>query len=333
LNPSPPKPHFLIPNLTEIAAVLDLESMPPNYSIFHSALLSPLSEFLTGGGKRLRAEILEIGFLSNKHQLDVQSEHKLHICAQIIEGIHAGSMIIDDIQDQSQTRRGEPTLHLKHGIGLALNAGNWLYFQAIDQIQKLQLCLEDELQLRTHLNRIFLKAHFGQAVDLGTQMRGVPQEEVRSICLTSMELKTGALMSLAFDLGALIAGPKKPSNLQSLNFAKRFGIALQMFDDIGNFIAPPPKGKEDLMNGRPTWIWAIASQLASQPDYARFIEATQQLPNTATLNAWAQEFDLIPTAKREASNYLWNTLEQTHFDLSLQDRIENLFVKLENSYV
>lgn len=45
----------------------------------------------------------------------------------LIEVIHAGSLIVDDIEDGSTQRRGGPCLHLLHGVPLALNAGTWMY--------------------------------------------------------------------------------------------------------------------------------------------------------------------------------------------------------------
>jgi geranylgeranyl pyrophosphate synthase len=148
-----------------------------------------------------------------------------------------------------------------------------------------------------------------------------------------MELKTGALMALAFDLGAFLADSEALPHLQGSRFARKFGIALQMFDDIGNFYSPPPKGKEDLRNGRPTFIWAVAAEISSEADYSRFVHGAQMLPDESWICSWAELFELKREAKMRASKYLWNTLEQSLFDSQLKNRIKVLFTKLENSYV
>ncbi len=333
MNPTHHPSHALIPNPIELEALLELESTSTHYGVFDTTLLGPLNDFLSASGKKFRSELIEIGFLYAGGVLTPHTSALLTTASQIIEAIHAGSIIIDDIQDQSDIRRGQPTLHRKYGIALALNAGNWLYFQALQTIEKLALDPHQELELRRYINKIFLRAHFGQAVDVGTPMTLLPQRQVQSVCFTSMELKTGALMSLAFDLGTFLAIPRGQLDSKGSHFARRFGIALQMMDDVGNFFAPPPKGKEDIRNGRPSFIWFVASEIATEADYVRFVNAAKMLPDESFINSWSELFNLKAEARSRASQYLWHVLEQTQFNSELQDRIENLFIKLENSYV
>src|SRR5512142_2931568 len=63
----------------------------------------------------------------------------------IVEGLHLGSLIIDDIEDESSTRRGGPTLHRQIGVPNALNAGNWLYFWPALLVPRLKLGPDREL--------------------------------------------------------------------------------------------------------------------------------------------------------------------------------------------
>lgn len=326
-------PTSLLPTPDELEALLDLESTSTQIGLFDQTLLSPLTHYLAGGGKRFRSEFIEIGFLQSGGQIDPEQTRKIEVASQMIEAIHAGSMIIDDIQDQSEIRRGKPTLHRQYGIALALNAGNWLYFQAIQKLDQLRLDPTHELRLRKYINQIFVRAHLGQAVDVGTPMTLVPKNQVGSICLTAMELKTGALMALAFDLGAFLADPENAPRKPASKFARKFGIALQMMDDIGNFYAPPPKGKEDIRNNRPSFIWLVAAEIANESDYARFIHAAQMLPNESFITSWAELFHLKTEARTRASAYLWNSLEPALFDSQLEVRVENLMIKLENAYV
>jgi geranylgeranyl pyrophosphate synthase len=342
--------EYLIPKQTELADLLKIDSCVPDYSMISTSLLDPLREFLSFEGKKFRAEILDLAFLICGGTPSEESREQLAICSHIIEGLHVGSMIIDDIQDQSDFRRGRIALHRAHGVGVALNAGNWLYFQAIDQLRKLDLEPHQEVYLQRSLNAILLKAHFGQAIDVGVFMGSVPQEKIESTCFTVMELKTGALMSLAFELGAFIATRDTKLCLVLSKFGKNFGVALQMFDDIGNFLSPPPKGKEDLKNGRPSFIWMMASRLAKKEDYNRFLYAARMLPDESFLNSWAGLFNLIPESKKAASSYLWNlkkniiddlsesTLDVPRFEfkgshLDLELRLDGIFKKLEKAYV
>jgi geranylgeranyl pyrophosphate synthase len=275
----------------------------------------------------------QIGFHAVRGKETQDNLLRLELASLIIEGLHAGSMIIDDIQDQSEERRGQASLYKTYGIPVALNVGNWLYFQALEQIQKLNLGPKQELELSRYINKILLRAHFGQAVDLGTPVTSLPQDLVQAACMTSMELKTGALMSLGYNVGSFITQPDEGFNPQGSLFAKKFGIALQMFDDVGNFIAPPPKGMEDMRNRRPSWIWAVASLSCGSEDYQNFIQSIEALPNQTPLNHWSDKNLIVSKAKMLASDYLWNLFKEQTFPESLQIRLKRLFTQLENSYV
>lgn len=346
LNQSSPE---LIPDSASLQCFLDIESCIPEHHLIVSQMLDPLKEMISTGGKKLRFEMVEIAFKALGGLTTEKTVKQLQICEQIIEGLHLGSMIIDDIQDQSELRRGCPTFYRKYGTAVALNAGNWLYFKAIHNIQFLDLDPYQELTLQRRLNEILLKAHFGQGLDVGVNMITLPQNQVEGTYFTAAELKTGALMSLAFELGAVVAR-SKPSQYQVFSrLAKKFGIALQVLDDIGNFIAPPPKGKEDLKLGRPSFIWVIAARLAHPSDYELFRNATRSLPDTSLIEQWNNLFGLIPKSKKFASTYL-NDLKMEFTKLltaSMPDlphlndeksrtnlifQVESIFEKLEKAY-
>jgi geranylgeranyl pyrophosphate synthase len=339
----------LIPDLSDLDEFLEIESCVPSHQLIVSQMLDPLKDVLSISGKKIRFEMVEIAFKALGGSLTELTRRQLKVCERIIEGLHLGSMIIDDIQDQSKVRRGKPTFHNKYGVSIALNLGNWLYFQAINQVQSLELDIKQELDLLHRLNGILLKAHFGQGIDVGVNMNTLPQNQVESAYFTAAELKTGALMALAFDLGAIVANSMGEQQRLFSRHAKRFGIALQILDDIGNYLAPPPKGKEDLNIGRPSFIWVMAARLANPSDYERFKTATRMLPDTSFLDSWNGLFELIPQAKVFASQYLTSVKKdflQSCSDLSdgsssilnsssfieLKEQVESIFTKLEKAY-
>lgn len=50
---------------------------------------------------------------------------------RFIDLLHNGSLVIDDIQDHSQLRRGKPAAHILYGVPLSINAANYAYFDAL----------------------------------------------------------------------------------------------------------------------------------------------------------------------------------------------------------
>ena len=189
----------------------------------------------------------------------------------LVEILHAGSLIVDDIEDDSKYRRGKPALHLMVGLPLALNAGNWLYFLPHSVLERMRLAPAVELEVRRVLDRGVLRCHYGQALDLGARLGSLSQREVHDVVSLSTRLKTGSLLELAAELGAA-AGGAAPELYRALaRFGRNYGVALQMLDDVSGLFEErrAHKGHEDLVNGRPTWPWAWLSQRLDEVSYSR----------------------------------------------------------------
>lgn len=56
---------------------------------------------------------------------------KLNIICDMIELLHNSSLLIDDIEDHSELRRGLPAAHTVYGIPLTINCANLAYFMAL----------------------------------------------------------------------------------------------------------------------------------------------------------------------------------------------------------
>jgi geranylgeranyl pyrophosphate synthase len=226
------------------------------------ALAGPLADFVARPGKEFRAALVETAF-----RLVRGSGECPRVLPKLVEIIHAGSLIVDDIQDDSPTRRGAPALHVTYGLPVALNAGNWLYFWAFALVENLGL--EPQLQLEVYkaLSRTMFACHYGQGLDLTAKVTHLRQSEVPQIVETSTRLKTGALMSFAAALGAIAAGANAQQLEALSHFGMQLGIGLQMLDDVGGLLNEKrwAKGAEDLSLGRPTWPWAwLATDLSNQ---------------------------------------------------------------------
>ena len=270
-------------------------------------LWKPAEEFLSRPSKRFRGQLVTHAFtlVSGRDSLTVEEQSLCAKGAQLLEQIHAGSLVVDDIQDDSLLRRGKPTLHRLVGIPTALNTGNWMYFQPLEAIRHWGLDASTELRLYRACHFALVQAHHGQALDVGIAIDQVERSEVRSICLASLELKTGALMELASVIGAIL-GQGSDSEVETLGeFGKSFGIALQMLDDIGNALAKKsedPKRFEDLKLKRPTWVWAVVSEMEDQ-QWDRFLSAVNDLPKTESLAAFF-ETGALSAAHTQAEQYL-----------------------------
>lgn len=254
--------------------LLDREFASDEYGLpshlWERALGQPAREFLRRPGKRFRARLVETAWLLAGGATGAMPVE----LPLIVEILHAGSLIVDDIEDGSHERRNAPSLHRIYGIPQALNTGNWLYFWPFELIQRLPLSQLDRDRMAHHTRVTLLRCHRGQALDIALRVTDLKQSEIPRVVRATTRLKTSALMELAAVLGAIAAGASQRQIEVVERFARELGTGLQMLDDVGSIACASRlhKGVEDLSLGRPTWPWAWAAIGHGGPAFASFIE-------------------------------------------------------------
>jgi geranylgeranyl pyrophosphate synthase len=310
----------LLPEGAALGRMLGFDNSPAVEDILRRALMNPIKEMTANKGKQIRGQLVTLGFrlLSAPGDYSAVARRRCRTCAEVVELIHAGSLIVDDIEDGSLIRRGRPALHVQYGLPVALNAGNWLYFLPLELLNQLDLPRDALLCMYRHYHRTLLRAHFGQALDLGGRVDALPQQQIHEVCMASMRLKTGALMGFAVTLGGWLAGASERALAILYEFGSELGVALQMFDDVGNVMdkTDPAKRYEDIVLCRPSWIWACAARRASPREFDEFVSAARALPHADALHQWLNRHHLVEHARELA----WNRLIRL-FD-SLEEELQ-----------
>jgi geranylgeranyl pyrophosphate synthase len=126
-----------------------------------------------------------------------------------------------------------------------------------------------------------MRAHQGQALDLGHDMIHTSQADVLEISVAAIELKTGELMAMCAELGAIVGGADAATRGCLAKFGLRFGVALQMFNDIGEVSQRNESINAHRPLQRPSWVWAVAARELEPADFSRF----QRLASQATASA------------------------------------------------
>ncbi len=229
--------------------------VPPR--LWEKALAGPVAEFLSRPGKRFRGELVVRSW-----ELAGRQDAPPPALPLVVELLHAGSLIVDDIQDGSVQRRGRAALHRQVGLPVALNTGNWLYFWSLTLLGELGLPAAVERRLHRLTAAAVRRCHEGQALDLTARIGDLHLAEVRTVCRLVSEWKTGSLMGLAATLGATAAGGSDALVAALERFGTRLGVALQMQNDLSELTgaAGPLKHPEDLVHGRVTWPWVWAAE-------------------------------------------------------------------------
>lgn len=152
--------------------------------------------------------------------------------AAAIELLHNFTLIHDDIEDNSPTRRGRPTVWQLWGVPQAINAGDAMFASAHMALYRL-LEREVDADIVVHAARRFDETCM--ALTLG-QHRDMNYESEMDVSvdeyLQMIGGKTAALLALCGELGGLVAGAGKDTVHHYAEFGRNLGLAFQIKDDI-----------------------------------------------------------------------------------------------------
>ncbi|KAA1258685.1 Farnesyl diphosphate synthase [Rubripirellula obstinata] len=223
-------------------------------TLLDEALMTPVNDFVDGGGKRIRGALTQVAYEIAGGSGEIPTP-----ISNAIEFLHAGSLVIDDIQDDSCSRRGNPTMHTQVGVPLAINAGNWMYFRALETLAAAPVECGVRLEMTTAMIKASRTCHEGQALDLAARVDQLQPNDFREVATEISKRKTGELVRLAMTLGGLAGGASRSLLAATDRFGIRIGVALQMRNDLDELAALAGSDQEfrddDLRNARVTWPW------------------------------------------------------------------------------
>ncbi len=190
--------------------------------------------------------------------------------AIIPEIIHNATLVHDDIEDNSDTRRGSPAIHIKFGMDVATNLGDFLYFFPI-----LALLKKKRLRPKTQ-NKILelylenmLRVTVGQAVDIAWHSGFVNVSDITEDKYLEMALdKTGVLARFACELAGALSDADDKTTAAIGKFGATVGVAFQIQDDILNIYkseVSQSKGGvgDDISEGKITLLVLYTLKMAS----------------------------------------------------------------------
>jgi farnesyl diphosphate synthase len=220
-----------------------------------------------GGGKRLRPFLV----VESSAVFGVTREAAL-LAGAALECIHCYSLIHDDLpaMDDSDLRRGRPTLHKAYDDATAILAGDALLTLAFDIITRDEI--HREANVRLLLARALARASGvggmagGQMLDLAGEGRFGDREPVDVARLQQM--KTGALLRFGCIAGAIL-GQSSPSEYQALDaYGRALGEAFQIADDLldveGDAAALGKQTGQDAALGKTTFVTQLGTDGAKQ---------------------------------------------------------------------
>ncbi|CAL3972860.1 unnamed protein product [Diplocarpon coronariae] len=243
-------------------------------------LMGPYEYLFAHPGKDIRAQLIA----AFNEWLDVPPE-SLEVITKVVGMLHTASLLVDDVEDSSLLRRGLPVAHSIFGTAQTINSANYVYFVALQELQKLKNPTAISIYTEELLN-----LHRGQGMDLfWRDTLSCPSEDDY---LEMVGNKTGGLFRLAVKL---MQAESKTSK-DCVPLVNLIGIIFQIRDDYQNLSSPEylqNKGLcEDLTEGK--FSFPIIHSIRAKPE------------NMVLLNILKQKTD-DEQVKRYAVSYMEGT--------------------------
>lgn len=201
-------------------------------------LMEPYNYILQVPGKQVREKLIH----AFNFWITIPDE-KLNVIADVVKMLHNSSLLIDDIEDNSNLRRGMPVAHKIYGVAHTINSANYVYFKALERVVSL-----NHPECINIFTEELLELHRGQGMDIyWRDSYSCPTEDEYK---EMVQRKTGGLFRLAVKLMQTFS-ENKSNFVPLLNTLAMF---FQIRDDYANLLSEEYKENksfcEDLTEGK-----------------------------------------------------------------------------------
>ncbi|RPD57345.1 terpenoid synthase [Lentinus tigrinus ALCF2SS1-7] len=281
-----------------------------------SALLEPFTHIYSVPGKEIRGQMIE----AFNSWLQVP-EDKLKVISKVVSMLHTASLLIDDIEDDAQLRRGVPVAHKIYGIPQTINSANYVYFLAYQQLFALRSGIGVDAETSSdatkrlvpfkELDRIvteeLMSLHRGQGLEL--LWRDSLQCPTEEQYVSMVNDKTGGLFRVAVKL--MMACSTTNIDVDYVPLVNLFGIYFQIRDDYMNLQSTQyteNKGfAEDLTEGK--FSFPVVHGVRADASNRQILNVLQKRPTT-------------PTLKTHTINYLRDHTKSFDYTLDVMEDLE-----------
>ncbi|PRI15539.1 bifunctional (2E,6E)-farnesyl/geranyl diphosphate synthase [Mycobacterium shigaense] len=247
----------------------------------YGVLVAALEDFVLGGGKRLRPTFAYWGW---RAVASAEPDPEVLLLFSALELLHASALVHDDVIDDSSTRRGRPTSHVRFaalhrdrkwrgsadrfGVSAAILVGDLALAWADDIVFGADLSPEAHRRVRRVWADLRTEVLGGQYLDIVAEASAA--ESIESAMNVNTFKTACYTVTRPLQLGAAAAGDRPDVQAVLGQFGTDIGVAFQLRDDVlGVFGDPAVTGKpsgDDLRSGKRTVLLAEALQLADAAD-------------------------------------------------------------------
>ncbi|EKQ68202.1 solanesyl diphosphate synthase [Leptolyngbyaceae cyanobacterium JSC-12] len=191
----------------------------------HPILYAAAEHLFGAKGKRVRPAIVLLVAKATMPQGEVTARHRR--LAEITEMIHTASLVHDDVVDESELRRGVPTVHSSFGNRIAVLAGDFLFAQSSWYLANL-----DNLEVVKLLSQVIMDLAEGEI------QQGLNRFSTNLSIEAYLEksyYKTASLIANSSKAAAVLSEVSTPLTESLYGYGRHIGLAFQIVDDILDF--------------------------------------------------------------------------------------------------
>jgi geranylgeranyl diphosphate synthase type II len=242
------------------------------------------------------------------------------LTAACIELFQNWILIHDDIEDGSELRRGEPALHRKYDVALALNAGDALHAKTWEAILRNRsiLGLQKTFAVMKEFSKMVNETTEGQHMELGWVLAkrwDLSVNDYYEMCTRKTSWYT---VASPCRMGAIVAGADADVLRDLREFGISLGIAFQIQDDALNLVGDQKKyGKaksDDILEGKRTLILLHLLGVASQSERDKIASimnksrAAKSAADVSYVLSLIDKYDAIGFARKRANEMMKEAL-------------------------
>jgi heptaprenyl diphosphate synthase len=314
-------PGWLAPDMERIENLL----MTSAKDSLHPLVSEASTHLIKAGGKRVRPALVMLASRAGE-----SGREATDLAAAAIELVHLATLYHDDVIDESETRRGVPTVHSKWGIEVAVLAGDFLFARGC------ALGAEAGGEVPRILAHAIAEVCEGQIVE--TANLGDPDRPVDDYTET-IRRKTAALFRAACELGAATSGASAEHRAALKGYGERLGLAFQIVDDVLDLVGDPDvTGKvpgTDLKEG----VFTLPVLIACERDrsFADRLRAGDRdiatvLPRLEALGALTASFEMASELAEDAARML-EALPESEWRTTLEEMLATVLAQVPRAAV
>lgn len=188
----------------------------------HPVLRDASVQLLQAGGKRLRPVFVLLSGKFGRYEIE-----RMKTVAVSLELIHMASLVHDDVIDEAELRRGEPTVKAKWDNRVAMYTGDYIFARSVENLATLE-----NLEAHQVLSNTMVELCLGEVKQIQDKYRW--NQNVRNY-LKRVKRKTALLISSSCQLGAIAAGLSGKEEKALARYGYYIGMSYQIIDDILDF--------------------------------------------------------------------------------------------------